>query len=144
MHRDFFQVIDHDAADDPSNQRPEEPGAEAISDPGANRTRCQRGALGDGVTNIGRQERHHQGQPRHADIKQLFEVWIGRRIRHGTFAVQHDGNRQQDPTRYHKGDHVRHAGHQMLTGVFQDLHQLFHKSLPGQCVPISIKMLWQQ
>ncbi|ACY91299.1 hypothetical protein STM14_4943 [Salmonella enterica subsp. enterica serovar Typhimurium str. 14028S] len=29
----------------------------------------------------------------------------------------------------------------MLAGIFQDLYQLFHKSLPGWIKPMSIKLL---
>ena len=59
VHRDFLQVVNHQPANDPGNQRPEETGAEAVADPGADGAGGQRRAVGDGVADIGRQKWHH-------------------------------------------------------------------------------------
>ena len=106
MHRDLLQVVDHQPADDPGNQRAEEAGAEAVADPGADGAGGQRRAVGDRVADIGCQKRHHQRQPGHADIKQFFQVRVGGGIGHRALAVQHDGDCQQDPTGHDKRDHM--------------------------------------
>ena len=71
-----------------------EAGTEAIAHPRANRAGCQRGALGDGVANVGGEEWNHQRQARDANIEQLFQVGIGGGIRDSALSVQHDGDRQ--------------------------------------------------
>ena len=106
MDRYFFQVIDHQTADHPSDQCAKEAGAEAVTYPGADGAGGQRGAVGDGVANVGGEKRDHQRQAGDANIKQFLQVGIGGGIRNRTFAIQHDGHRQQDPAGDHEGDHM--------------------------------------
>ncbi len=106
MHRNFLQVMHHDAADNPGDQRTKEARTKAVTNPGTDSARSQRRTLCNGVTNVSGEERHHQRQTRNADIKQFFQIRIGYGIRHCAFAIQHDGNRQQNTARYHEGNHV--------------------------------------
>lgn len=87
MDRDFLQVVNHQAADHPGDQCAEKTGAKTVADPRANGARGQRRAVRNGVADIGRQKRHHQGQSGDANIKQFFQVGIRRAIGHGAFAV---------------------------------------------------------
>ncbi|PMC12672.1 hypothetical protein CJ207_21245 [Klebsiella aerogenes] len=59
MYGDFFQVIDHQTANHSGYQRAEETGAEAVADPGANGAGGQRGAVRNGVADVGGKKGHH-------------------------------------------------------------------------------------
>ena len=106
MHRNFLQVMHHDAADNPGDQRTKEARAKAVTNPGTDSAWSQRRTFCNGITDVSGEERHHQRQTCNADIKQFFQIRIGYGIRHCTFAIQHDGNRQQNTARYHEGNHV--------------------------------------
>ena len=106
MYGDFFQVIDHQAANHAGDQRAEETGAKAVAHPGADGAGGQRGAVRNGVADVGGEKGHHQRQPGDADIKKFLQIRVGGGIGYRAFAIQHDGDRQQDPAGDHEGDHM--------------------------------------
>ncbi|CNT84082.1 Uncharacterised protein [Salmonella enterica subsp. enterica serovar Bovismorbificans] len=77
----------HDPADKSGDKCPEKARAEAVTHPGTNRARSQRGAFGNGVANVCGEERHHQRQPGDTDIKQFFKIRIGGGIGYGALAI---------------------------------------------------------
>ncbi len=78
-------------------------GAKTVADPRANGARGQRRAIRNGVADIGRQKRHHQGQSGDANIKQFFQVGIRRAIGHGALPYSMTETARRIPPETTKG-----------------------------------------